>query len=444
MKEIKLSDHFTYDKLIRFTLPSILMMLVTSAYSLVDGFFVSNFVGKNTFAALNLVWPVLMILGAVGWMIGTGGNALIAKLHGEGEDRKADEIFTMFVLFILLCGAIYGSICFVLMPQISRFLGANDTIIEECIIYGRVMIAAGVFCVLQAAFQSFLVAAEKPDMGLKISIVAGIANILFDYLLICVCHLGIWGAAFGSALSWIIGASIPLIYFALPNNSRLHYALAKWDFSCLWKACSNGFSEMLTNCSMSILSMIYNYRLMSIAQENGVAAYGVIMYVIIIFQSVFMGYGMSCTSIAGYQLGAEREEELKSVFAKSLKMIIVASVLVTILSECLTGVIARIYVGYDEALMDMTIQAMRLYFLSFIFCGFNIVGSAFFTGLNDGKVSAIISGSRTFVIQIISVLILPLLLGINGIWLAIVVAEAGTLILTAGLVVKNREKYRYY
>lgn len=444
MKEIQLSDHFTYHKLIHFTLPSILMMLVTSAYSIVDGFFVSNYVGKNTFAALNLVWPVIMILGSVGWMIGTGGNALLTKLQGEGEDKKANEVFTMFVIFIFLCGAIYGTICFIFMPDIARVLGANDTVIKECVIYGRVMITAGVFCVLQAAFQSFLVAAEKPGMGLKISIIAGISNIFLDYLFICVLDLGIWGAAFGSACSWVIGAAIPLVYFALPNNSRLHYALAKPDLSCLAKACSNGFSEMLTNCSLSLLSMIYNYRLMKMAGENGVAAYGVIMYVVIIFEAVYMGYAMSCTSIVGYQVGAERWEELKNIFSKSWKMILTASIVVTILSELMTGLIAEIYVGYDKELMDMTTRAMHLYFLSFIFCGYNIVGSAFFTGLNDGRISAIISVSRTFVMQLLCVLILPLLFGMDGIWLAIVIAEAATLCITAFLFIQNNKKYHYW
>lgn len=420
------------------------MMLVTSAYSIVDGYFVSNFVGKNAFAALNLVWPVLMILGAVGWMIGTGGSALIAKVRGEGQDRKADEIFTMFICFILFCGAIYGSICFLFMPQISRLLGANDAIINECVIYGRVMIAAGVFCVLQAAFQSFLVAADKPQMGLRISVVAGITNIIMDYLLICVFKLDVWGAALGSACSWIVGASIPLVYFGCKNDSKLHYAFAKPDFSCLKKACSNGFSEMLTNCSMSLLSMIYNYRLMQMAQENGVAAYGTIMYIVIIFQAVFMGYGMSVGPIVGYQLGSENEKELRNVFAKSWKMLLAASVIVTILAQLLSDPIARIYVGYDVELMMLTKHAMHLYFLSFLFCGYNIVGSAFFTGLNDGKVSAIISGSRTFVVQIACVFILPILLGMEGIWLSIVVAEAVTLIITIYLFGKNRKKYHYY
>ena len=431
--QISLSDHFTYQKLLRFVAPSILMMIITSIYSIVDGFFVSNFVGKNSFAALNLIFPVIMALAAVGFMIGTGGSALIAKTLGEGKPRKANEIFSMLVIVLAAGGAILSGVCIVFLRPISFAVGATDLTIDDCVLYGRVLLAALPFFMLQNSFQSFLATAEKPHFGLRVTVFAAQENVPF----------GLLGAALATAFSQIVGALIPLVYFLRPNDSPLRLTRPRFDFRALGKACYNGSSEMVSNLSTSLVGVLYNVQLMAIAKENGVNAYGVLMYVSFIFMAFFFGYSIAVTPVVGYHYGAENHAELKSLLKKSLTVTLITSLAMTASSILLANPIAHLFVGYDAELCDMTVNALRIYALSFLVCGFNIFGSAFFTGLNNGTASALISFLRTFVIQVAAVLLLPKLLGINGIWLAITVAEALTLLVTAALFLAGRRKYHY-
>ena len=439
---VSLSDHFSYQKLLRFVAPSILMMIVTSIYSIVDGFFVSNFVGKNPFAALNLIFPVIMALAAFGFMIGTGGSALIAKTLGEGKKDEANGIFSMLVVVLAVGGAILSGVCILLLRPISYAVGATDLTIDDCVLYGRVLLAALPFFMLQNSFQSFLATAEKPHFGLRVTVFAGLTNMVLDFLLVYVFPFGLLGAALATAFSQIVGALIPLVYFLRPNDSPLRLTRPRFDFRALGKACYNGSSEMVSNLSTSLVGVLYNIQLMAIAQENGVSAYGVIMYVSFIFMA-FFGYSIAVTPVVGYHYGAENHFELKSLLKKSLTITLISSLVMTVSSIALASPIARIFVGYDAELCEMTVNALRLYALSFLVCGFNIFGSAFFTGLNNGTASALISFLRTLVIQVAAVLILPKLLGINGIWLAITAAEALTLLVTAALFLTGRKKYHY-
>lgn len=421
---VSLSDHFTYQKLLRFVAPSILMMIITSIYSIVDGFFVSNFVGKNSFAALNLIFPVIMALAAVGFMIGTGGSALIAKTLGEGKPREANEIFSMLVI-VLAAG------------------GATDLTIDDCVLYGCVLLASLPFFMLQNSFQSFLATAEKPHFGLRVTVFAGLTNMVLDFLLVYVFPFGLLGAALATVFSQIVGALIPLVYFLRPNDSPLRLTRPRFDFRALGKACYNGSSEMVSNLSTSLVGVLYNVQLMAIARENGVNAYGVLMYVSFIFMAFFFGYSIAVTPVVGYHYGAQNHAELKSLLKKSLTVTLITSLAMTASSILLANPIAHLFVGYDAELCDMTVNALRIYALSFLVCGFNIFGSAFFTGLNNGTASALISFLRTLVLQVVAVLLLPKLLGINGIWLAITVAEALTLIVTETLFLLGRKKYHY-
>ena len=421
--QISLSDHFTYQKLLCFVAPSILMMIITSIYSIVDGFFVSNFVGKNSFAALNLIFPVIMALAAVGFMIGTGGSALIAKTLGEGKPREANNIFSMLVIVLAV--------------------GATDLTIDDCVLYGRVLLAALPFFMLQNSFQSFLATAEKPHFGLRVTVFAGLTNMVLDFLLVYVFPFGLLGAALATAFSQIVGALIPLVYFLRPNDSLLRLTRPRFDFRALGKACYNGSSEMVSNLSTSLVGVLYNVQLMAIAKENGVNAYGVLMYVSFIFMAFFFGYSIAVTPVVGYHYGAKNHAELKSLLKKSLTVTLITSLAMTTSSILLANPIAHLFVGYDAELCDMTVNALRIYALSFLVCGFNIFGSAFFTGLNNGTASALISFLRTLVIQVAAVLLLPKLLGINGIWLAITVAEALTLLVTGALFLLGRKKYHY-
>lgn len=441
--KISLSNHFTYKRLLRFVLPTVVMMIVTSIYSIVDGFFVSNIVGKNAFAAVNLIMPLLMALGSFGFMIGTGGSALISKTLGEGKPEQANRYFSMLIIVTIGVGILLSILGFIWMRPLANLLGASEAIIDDCVLYGRVLIVTNTFFMLQNCFQSFLVTAEKPHIGLAISVIAGINNIILDFVFVYILRTGIFGAALATALSQAVGGIVPLFYFSRKNNSLLCLVKTTLDFRALKRACLNGSSEMLTNLSASFVGMLYNFQLMRIASENGVAAYGVIMYVNFIFMSFFFGYAIGSSPLVGYHYGAKNIEELKNLFRKSIILTTIVSIIMTILGIGLAFPLSKLFVGYDAELLEMTTNGMRLYSLSFLLCGFNIFGSAFFTALNNGLVSALISFLRTLVLQTAAILILPSIWGINGIWLAIVAAEGLTILVTVTLLIKNRKTYHY-
>lgn len=440
---IQLSEHFTLKKLLRFTLPSIVMMIFTSIYGVVDGFFVSNFVGKTPFAAVNFIMPFLMILGAVGFMFGTGGSALIAKTMGEGDSHKAKRLFSLFVYTTAVCGIVIGAIGIVLIRPLAAFLGAEGEMLENCITYGRVILIALPFYMLQYEFQSYFAAAEKPQLGLAVTVASGLTNMILDALFMAVFHWGVVGAAAATAVSQAVGGIIPLIYFSRPNTSLLRLTKTKWDGKALLRACTNGSSELMSNISMSIVSMLYNVQLMKYAGENGVAAYGVLMYVNMIFLAAFIGYSVGAAPVTGYNYGAGNHTELKNLLKKSFCVISIFAVCMFLLAEILAHPLAKIFVGYDETLLNLTQHGFMIFSFSFLFAGFSIYGSSFFTALNNGLVSALISFLRTLVFQIAAVLILPAFLGIDGIWISIVAAEIMSVMITVFFIVKMRKKYHY-
>lgn len=441
--KIQLSEHFSYQKLLRFVLPSVVMMIFTSIYGVVDGLFVSNFVGKTPFAAVNLIMPLLMILGALGFMIGTGGSAIVSKTMGEGNLEKANQYFSMLVYVTIAGGILLTILGQIGIRPLAMAMGATENMIDNCVLYGRILLVSLTAFMLQNVFQSFFVTAEKPQLGLGITVAAGLTNMVLDFLFIAVFHWGVAGAAVATALSQVVGGIVPIFYFVRPNNSRLRISKAKWDGRALLKSCTNGSSELMTNVSMSLVNMLYNFQLMRLVGENGVAAYGVIMYVNLIFVSIFLGYSIGSAPIVGYHYGAANHGELKSLFRKSLTLIGIAGIVLTLLAVGLSGPLSKIFVGYDEELFALTKHGFRLYSLSFLVTGFNIFGSAFFTALNNGVVSATISFLRTLLFQIIVVLVLPIFLGINGIWLAIVVAELMALVVTVLFFITKRKQYHY-
>lgn len=440
---IQLSEHFTLKKLLRFTLPSIVMMIFTSVYGVVDGFFVSNFVGKTPFAAVNFIMPFLMILGAVGFMFGTGGSALIAKTMGEGDSHRAKRLFSLFVYTTAVCGIIIGILGIILIRPLARFLGAEGEMLENCVTYGRVILLALPFYMLQYEFQSYFAAAEKPQLGLGVTIASGLTNMILDALFMAVFHWGVVGAAAATAVSQAVGGTVPLIYFSRPNTSLLRLTRTKWDGKALLKACTNGSSELMSNISMSVVSMLYNVQLMKYAGENGVAAYGMLMYVNMIFLAAFIGYSVGTAPVTGYHYGAGNHTELKSLLKKSVCVISVFAVCMFLLAEILAHPLAKIFVGYDEVLLNLTHHGFMIFSFSFLFAGFSIYGSSFFTALNNGLISALISFLRTLVFQIAAVLILPAFLGIDGIWVSIVAAEIMAVMITLFFIVKMRKRYHY-
>lgn len=440
---IQLSNHFTYKKLLRFTLPSVVMMIFTSIYGVVDGFFVSNFVGKTPFDAVNFIMPFLMILGSVGFMFGTGGSALIAKTMGEGDHEKAKRLFSLIVYVSAACGIVIAALGFVFIRPIAALLGAKDTMLDDCVTYGRIILLALPAYILQYEFQSFFVTAEKPQLGLAVTVAAGVTNIALDALLVAVFPLGLSGAAAATALSQCVGGIVPLIYFFRPNPGRLRLGRAKYDGKALLKTCTNGSSELMSNISMSVVSMLYNVQLMKYAGEDGVAAYGVLMYVNMIFLAAFIGYSVGTAPVIGYHYGAGNHEELKSLLKKSLTLIGIVSVVMLIAAELLAKPLAMVFVGYDEGLLALTLRGFVIYSFSFLFAGIAVFGSSFFTALNNGLVSALISFLRTLVFQVAAVLIFPLIWEIDGIWISIVAAELMAAVVTFLFLLGKRKKYHY-
>lgn len=441
--KIKLSDHFTYSKLLRFVFPSIIMMVFTSIYGVVDGLFVSNFAGKTAFASINLVMPFVMILGGIGFMIGTGGTALVSKVLGEGKKEKANEIFTMMIIFTLLLGALLSVIGVISMPWVAKFLGATEEMMADCVIYGRIVTGFTVAFMLQNVFQSFLIAAEKPKLGLLATVLAGITNMALDAIFIIVFKWGVAGAAIATGLSQCVGGIFPLIYFSRKNSSLLRLTKTKLEIKPILNACGNGSSELMSNISSSVVSMIYNFQLMKYVGEDGVSAYGVLMYVQFIFVAIYIGYAIGCAPITGYHFGARNHNELKNMLRKSSFLSAVSGVVLTILAIALSSPLAKIFVGYDKELYELTRHAFRLFAYSFLLAGFNIFTSSFFTALNNGAVSAAISFMRTLIFQTSSVLILPIFLGVDGIWWAITVAEFFAFILSLIFLFAKRKKYNY-
>lgn len=440
---IQLSDHFTYRRLIRFVIPSVAMMILTSIYGVVDGLFVSNFVGKTPFAAVNLVIPFTMILGAFGFMLGTGGTALVAKTLGEGRQEEANRIFSMLIYFALGLGVLLTIFGIAVLKRIVIKMGADDAMLRHCMIYGRIVLLGIPFYMLQNMFQNFLIAAEKPQLGLIVTIAAGVTNMVLDALFIAVLGWGVAGAAAATALGQCVGGLIPFVYFARKNSSRLALVKTKLLGGALLRTCTNGSSELVSNISMSSVGMLYNAQLMKVAGENGVAAYGVILYVNFIFIAIYLGYAYGSAPIVAFNYGAGKKAELQNVLKKSLKLLLGTGIVLLSIGVLFAGVLSGLFVGYDAQLYAMTVRGLRFYAVSFLLSGFNIYGSSFFTALNNGVVSAAISFLRTVVFEVAAVLILPLFFGLDGVWCAITVAELASILITIGAFSALRKRYQY-
>lgn len=441
--KIQLSDHFTYQKLLRYTMPSIVMMVFTSIYGVVDGFFVSNFVGKTPFTAVNFVFPLLMILGCAGFMFGTGGGALIAKTMGEGEAKRANSLFSLVVYAGLISGLALSALGLLILRPAASALGAEGELLENCVRYGRIILLAIPAYVLQYEFQCLFATAGKPALGLMVTVAAGCTNMALDALFVAVFRWGLEGAAAATALSQVVGGAVPVFYFARPNSSLLRLGRTSFDGRALVKTCTNGASELMSSISGSLVSMLYNAQLLRYAGEDGVAAYGVLMYVSLVFQAVFIGYSVGTAPVIGYHYGAQNHGELRGLRRRSLAVVAVFAAAMFAAAQLLARPLSRLFVGYDPELLELTVQAFFIFSFSFLFSGFAIFGSSFFTALNNGMVSAVISFLRTLVFQTAAVLIFPLIWGVDGIWLSIVAAEALAVAVTVVFLWALRKRYQY-
>lgn len=443
MNKIQLSDHFSAGRLLRFTFPSMVMMIFTSIYGMVDGLFVSNFVGKTPFAAINLIWPYLQIFGVLGFMLGAGGSALVSIAMGEGKRQRAQELFSLMVYTTFIGGAVLAILGEITLPWAARLLGAEGQLLEHAVLYGRIILLAMPFFMLTNLFQTFFITAEKPNLGLACTVGAGVTNMVMDYVLIVPCDMGLAGAAWATMASQVFGGLVPLIYFGHRNTSLLRLTRCSFDGKALGNACVNGSSELMTNVSMSLVSMLYNVQLMRLAGEDGVAALGVIMYVNFIFIGIFIGYAIGSAPVIGYHYGAGNQEELKGLLRRSAGINGALAVALTALAMLVARPLTGIFVAYDPALHDMTHRGFMIYTLSFLLCGFNIFGSSFFTALGNGGVSAAISFLRTLLFQLAMIFLLPALFGLDGVWAANVAAEALALAVTVFFILRYRKRYGY-
>ena len=443
--QIKLSDHFTYGRLLRFTFPSIAMMIFTSIYGVVDGFFVSNFAGKTPFAAVNLIMPLLMIVATVGFLFGTGGTAIVSNVLGQGDRERANRYFSLFTYLSLGLGIFFSLLGFVLIRPISRMLGAQGALLENCVVYGRIILLATPFYILQLLFQSFFVTAEKPKLGLAVTVCSGVTNMVLDAVLVTLLPQPhkLAGAAIATSISQAVGSIVPLVYFFRENTSLLRLGPTRYDGGAVAQATINGSSEFMSNISMSLVGTLFNLQLIHYAGENGVAAYGVMMYVSMIFSGAFIGYSIGTAPVIGFHYGAQNHAELKSLLRKSLVLLSILGICMTAAAELMAQPLAQFFVGYDPALMQLTVSGFRIFALCFLFMGFAVFASGFFTALSDGLTSALISFLRTLVFEVAAVLILPNLLGINGIWFSIVAADMLSVVLSFCFLAIKRKKYHY-
>ncbi len=441
--KIMLSDHFTYKNLLRFTFPTVIMMVFISVYGVVDGFFVSNYAGKTAFAAINLIMPFVMVLGGMGFMIGTGGTALVSKVMGEGDSERANRLFSEMISFTVIFGAVLSAVGVAVMRPVSVLLGATPEMIDDCVFYGRIVVGFTAAFMLQNVFQSFFIAAEKPKLGLAATVAAGLTNMVLDALFVGGFNWGIAGAAVATGISQCVGSIFPLIYFAAQNKSRLRLSFAMPEIKPVLASCANGSSELMSNISASIVGMLYNFQLMRLLGEDGVSAYGVMMYVQFIFTAVFFGFSTGSAPIISYHFGADNPSEVKNMLVKSVVFMEAAGAVLTAAAIAMSPLLADIFVGYDVQLKELTEHAFRIYCLHFLLAGFNIFASSFFTALNNGAVSAAISFIRTLVFQVAAVLLLPLVLGENGIWCSVLVADAGATVLSVIFLYKKRYEYGY-
>lgn len=441
--QIKLSDHFSYGRLLRFTLPSIIMMVISSIYSVVDGLFVSNLVGDLALSSVNIVFPVAMIVGSFGFMLGTGGSAIVARTMGEGDQPLANRYFSMIIYAVVVLGAVLSAVCVIYMEPIARFAGASDALISDCVVYGRILLAGSVPFMLQTSFQSFFVVAEKPHLGLALSIAAGVTNMVMDYVLIAVCDLGVAGAAIATVMGYCVGGVLPLLYFLRPKREGIRLTRTRFYGKQLLNACTNGSSELMSNISSSVVGILYNIQLMRLIGEQGVAAYSVMMYVDFVFVATFLGFSIGSAPIVSYHYGAGNHPELKNVFRRSMTVILCTSVAMVILSELLSRPLSSAFVGYNAELLEMTVHGFRLFALCYLFCGINIYASSFFTALCNGALSALISFLRSLLLRGGMVLLMPILFDLDGIWTAVIAAEELGAVVSFGLLYAKRRQYQY-
>lgn len=441
--QINLSDHFDYSRLLRFTLPSIAMVVFTSIYGVVDGFFVANYAGKQAFAAVNLSYPVIMILGTLGMMFGSGGSALVAAAQGRGRKKLANDYFSLITYSAFISGVVLVALFWFLLEPLMKLMGATGGLLENSVLYGHVMMISLPAFILQSMFQILFITAGKPKLGFCITVGAGVANMVLDFVLVGILGYGLVGAGIATVVSEFFGGVAPLFYFFHDNGSTLRLKRTRWVPEALFKTCFNGSSELLSGISSSLIGALYNFQLMKFVGENGVAAFGVVMYLTFIFCDIFVGYCNGVAPIISNHFGANDKDELRNLFKRCVVIIAILGVALFTIAEMSAPILARFFVGQDSDLFEMTQHACRIVSFCFLLSGFGIFGSSLFTALNNGVLSAIISVGRSVVFGTMTVMLLPIFFGVDGIWLAVWATEIASIIVVIYFVIRKRKNYGY-
>lgn len=442
-KSYDISERLNLPRLFLACVPMILMMISISIYSVVDGFFVSNFAGKIQFAAVNLIYPFIMVVGSLGFMMGTGGTALVAKKMGEGKTEEAKKLFFNCFVVTVALGVVFSSIFVFLLPKIAEGLGADEAMLPYCVDYGRILILGITFFNLQNMFQPFFAASGRPGLGFAITIGAGVANIVFDAIFVAGAGWGCVGAAWGTVIGQVVGGFLPVIYYFAKNKSALRLVPAKMQWGAIFKMGANGLSEFVSQIAVSVLSMIMNVLLMKHYQENGVSAYGIICYVWLIFAATFIGLCMGISPRISYVYGEKNKPELRRLTQRALALFIFAGLFEFIMAEALTVPLSYAYAGYDEGLRQLTCHASFIYSIIYLALGINMFGSSFFTALNNGLVSALLSFARLMLFEAVSVYLCSLFWQGDGIWWGVVIGEALGFVMNFLVIFIHGKRYGY-
>ena len=438
-----LDQKWSAGSLLRFAFPTIVMMIFMGLYTIVDTIFVAQFVNTDALSSINIVCPIINITVGLGTMIATGGNAIVSRKMGAGENQEAKEDFTLLILtgavigfLILLGGTIW-------IDKIVYALGASDLLFPYCKDYLMVLFLFIPANILQTLFSNLFVTAGKPTLGLALAVLAGIANIVFDYVFIVLLQMGIKGAAIGTGIGYMIPSIIGTVFF-LMKRSELHFCKPNMDASVLLKSCSNGVSELVSQCSAAVTTFLFNVTMMKLLGEDGVAAITVLIYSQFLLTTLYIGFSMGTAPVVSYNYGSGNVKQLKKTVRICFSFIAGISIFVFLFSLLGGESIAKVFAENNRNVFEITKNGFSIFSFSFLFSGCNIFSSALFTALSNGKASATISFLRTFGFITVSLLVLPRFLEVTGVWLAVPFAELFTLMLTVYLLCRHRKQYNYF
>lgn len=438
-----IAQEFNLISLLRFVAPTVVMLVFMSLYQMVDAVFVSKFVGENALSALNIVYPFPSIVIAVSIMLATGGSAIIARNMGEGKEKEAKENFSFIVLVGAVIGVAIATAGILFIEPLIYMLGATPSLYDYCYEYLFILVLSVPLSVFQMLFQSFFVTAGKPHLGLTLTVLGGVSNIVLDYVFIVLCGFGVSGAALATSIGYSIPGLFGLIYFAVSRKGTLYFVKPVFRWGVLFKCCINGSSEMVNNLAVAVTTFLFNVLMLKYEGEAGVAAITIVLYAQFLMTSAFMGFSSGIAPVVSFNYGSGNVRQLKKIFKISVWVIAVVSAAVFVIAETCSDVVIMVFTPAGSEVFGLTKYGFAIFSFSFLCTGMNIFASALFTAFSNGKISAILSFLRTFVFLTACLLFLPLFWGVDGIWLAVPVAEVMALFVSVYYLVRFKKVYQY-